>query len=838
MSDAFIRPLDSLRATDIPLAGGKGANLGELVRGGFRVPPGFVVTTSAYAAMAGRAGLGRLVEKAVGEGMSTGDSSGQLRAAVQGTGVPDDVREAVAHAYDDLGGGPVAVRSSATAEDLEGAAFAGQQDTFLNVVGLDAVLDALVGCWASLWTDRAVAYRERAGVDQAGVSIAVVVQRLVPAATAGVLFTADPVTGERGHVVVDAAAGLGEAVVSGMVTPEHWVLAAGGKVLEHLSGGGEAVVRPALPGGTVVEHPPSGAEDAPPLLMPAQLAELASLARSAEEYFGRPQDIEWAIAENVVWLVQSRPLTGLPPQPPHLNRIQRKFTGPLFLEMFQTRPYPLDVTGWLRPGIFEMLRRMTGSIGVVFPDESELLPQEDGVVVQLVPPLPRPTMRILTAPASVLARARRHDARHWTEDPRLDAFLAEIRRLNAIVLDDLVWSEVTGAAEDALAALAIVADLRVSYLPSAFLPQVPLRLSLMLLGRRNLGPALVAGAPTLTNAANKALEALARQATSDPELSRALVDEPPLSVLHRVRTEDRFTVFRAELEAFLAEYGHRETVSVAIASAPAWRDAPETVLGIVRTLLSKGPTEATDRTADALAEVCGHPFVRAITPLRRMLTDTVERARAGLAFREDTHFYATMVLPPLRRAFVDLGRRLTHGGVLDTPDDVWHLTYAELAAVTDEDGALPAWVRDTYRPLVQARKEERRRLEPFPLLDPQLLLEDRPATEGALVFGTAASRGRVSGPVRVIHGPNEFGQLAAGEILVCPYTNPSWTPLFQRAAAVVVDTGGPGSHAAIVAREYGIPAVMGTGRGTSVLSNGQHVLVDGSAGAVFRGETA
>ena len=806
MSEAYIRPLGTLGAVDIPLAGGKGANLGELVRAGFPVPAGFVVTTSAYAAMARRAGLDGLVEEAAGAGWSTIGSAGALRAAVKSAGLPGDVREAVARAYKELGGGPVAVRSSATAEDLEGAAFAGQQDTFLNVVGLDAVLDAVVGCWASLWTDRAVAYRDRAGADHVGVGMAVVVQRLVPAETAGVLFSANPVTGERGQVVVDAAAGLGEAVVSGAVTPEHWVLTPSGEVLEHIPGSGEAVVRPARSGGTVVDRAPSNAERSSPLLTSAQLAELASLARSAEEHFGRPQDIEWAVADNVVWLVQSRPLTGLSPQPPHLNRIQRDVTGPLFLEMFQTRPYPLDITGWLRPGILEMLRRMTGSIGVVFPDESKLLPQEDGVVVQLVPPLPRPTLRILAAPASILARARRYDARRWTEDSRLDAFLAEIQRLNAIVLDDRDWSQVTGAAEDALAALAIVTDLRVSYLPSAFLPQVPLRLSLTLLGRGNLAPALLAGYPTRTSAANKALEALARQAASDPDLTRALLDYPPLSVLERVRTEGRFTVFRAELEAFLAEYGHRETMSVAIASAPTWRDAPETVLGIVRTLLGADPTKEPDRTGDALTELCAYPLVRALTPLRRLLVNTVERARAGLAFREDTHFYATMVLPPLRRAFLDLGRRLTQADVLDTPDDVWHLTYAELTAVTDEDGLLPAWVRDTYRPVVEARKEQRRRLEPYPLLDPQLLFAHRPATEGALVSGTPASRGRASGPVRVIHGPDEFGHLAAGEILVCPYTNPSWTPLFQRAAAVVVDTGGPGSHAAIVAREYGIPA--------------------------------
>lgn len=836
MPEPIISPLASLGAADIPLAGGKGANLGELIRAGFPVPEGFVVTTAAYTMMADRAGLGMLLEQSRAEGMSPHASAARLREAVKAAGLPADARLAVAHSYDKLGGGPIAVRSSATAEDLAGAAFAGQQDTFLNVIGHNAVLDAVLDCWASLWTDRAVTYREHAGIDHAGVSIAVVVQRLVRAETAGVLFSANPVTGERNHAVVDAAAGLGEAVVSGLVTPEHWLLGPDGRVIEHVAGGRGTAVRAAASGGTVIEHSPDAGNTATPLLTPAQLGDLHQLARRAEKHFGKPQDIEWALADGRVWLVQSRPLTGLPPQPPRLNRFQRRVIGPLFLEMFQLRPYPLDVTGWLRLGIVEMLDRMTASVGIAFPDVSELLPEEDGVVVQLVPPVPRPTLRILTAPASLIARVRRYDVRRWTDDPRLAAFLAEIRRLENADLGALPWRGVVGAAKDALAALSLIADLRVSYLPGSFLPQVPLRLALMVLGRRNLGPLLVAGAPTRTSVANQALTALARQAAADPELSRALVNDPLPSVLERIRTEQRFTQFRSGFETFLAEFGHRETVSVAISSAPTWRDTPDTVLGIVRALMGAAPAAETDQTEQALAALRKHPLLRAIPPLRGALLDAVERSRAGLAFREDTHFYATMVLPPLRSALSELGRRLATAGVLDARDDIWHLTFDELAAITD-DGTLTGWVHDAYRPLVTARKEKRRSLEQFPLLDPQLLFADRHTTEGALVSGTPAGRGRVPGPVCVVRGPEEFGKLVTGDILVCPYTNPSWTPLFQRAAAVVVDTGGPGSHAAIVAREYGIPAIMGTGHGTTVLNDGQHVIVDGSAGAVFEGET-
>jgi phosphohistidine swiveling domain-containing protein len=186
----------------------------------------------------------------------------------------------------------------------------------------------------------------------------------------------------------------------------------------------------------------------------------------------------------------------------------------------------------------------------------------------------------------------------------------------------------------------------------------------------------------------------------------------------------------------------------------------------------------------------------------------------------------------MRRAYRELGRRLVAAGVIDDVRDVYHLRFEELEEITDDGGALPASVRQRYRPLVLARAARRRELEGIPLLDTALLFRNSRSAPGVLVSGTPASRGRAEGPVRIIRGPDEFGRLRSSDILVCPYTNPSWTPLFQRAAAVVVDMGGLGSHAAIVAREYGIPAVMGTGTGTGVLAEGQRVVVDGSAGTV------
>ncbi|HKQ42438.1 MAG TPA: PEP/pyruvate-binding domain-containing protein, partial [Pseudonocardia sp.] len=275
--------LDLADARDFAFAGGKAVNLAELLGAGFPVPDGFCVGSPAYAQAADTAGIAALLDAP--------DLPVRARDALLATPIPDGVAAAVTAAYLALGEAvPVAVRSSATAEDLPGASFAGQQDTYLNVVGVDAVLDAVRRCWASLWTDRAVAYRADAGIPHAGTQLAVVVQRMVDAQAAGVLFTADPISGRRTRSVLDAAPGLGDAVVSGAVDPDHWVV------------DGRAITSGPAAGGCLTDR---------------QVRELVELGRRVEAHFGAPQDIEWALdGERALWLTQSRAITTLYPVPP------------------------------------------------------------------------------------------------------------------------------------------------------------------------------------------------------------------------------------------------------------------------------------------------------------------------------------------------------------------------------------------------------------------------------------------------------------------------------------------------------------------------------------------
>ncbi|MBB6344499.1 PEP/pyruvate-binding domain-containing protein [Nonomuraea muscovyensis] len=811
----LVAPLPAFGRADLAEAGGKAANLGELARNGFPVPDGFVVTTAAY-------------ERAVAE---HGDPGHLARAPLR-----DELRAAVAAAYAALGGGPVAVRSSATAEDLPGAAFAGQQDTYLNVVGEEALADAVRRCWASLGNERAVAYRRRLGIADADVRIAVVVQRMVEAETAGVMFTADPVSGDRSRIVVDASTGLGEAVVSGLVTPDHYVLDTGGDTVSHTPGRREVVIRSAPGGGVIRESgrvatgaTPPAADSALPdggasadgrapadggALPGAVLRELARLGAEVAAHFGRPQDIEWACAGGRVWLLQARPMTALPPPPVgRLGPVRRRL-GSVLTEYVPVRPYPIDASTWLPYGPAGLMAQVVATFGIHGAFEG-FLREEDGVVYGLVPPRPRPSAGLLAAPFRIAARARRYDPARWTGDARFRRVMAGTRELAGRDLAAMPWPELVRMPRRVLDVVRPVAGLRSDYLPGAGVALLRLRVSLALLGAVPLFGELISGARTRTGDANRALEELAEEARRTGAL-----DADPLPAS-----------FAARLEAFLAEYGHRETASPLLVTPPTWADAPETVLGMIRMLAAGPPAGAQTGTAGALDRLLARPRLRRSPARRARMLRRVEAARAGVAFREDSHFFFTMPLPVLRRSLLELGRRLRDAGVLDEPEDVFHLRLEELEAVGDLATAGREHL-DRLRATALARAAKREELAGVRLIDPAAVFPPRPA-EGALVSGTPASGGRATGPVKVIRDPARFGDLAPGDVLVCPYTNPSWTPLFQRAAAVVVDTGGSASHAAIVAREYGIPAVMGTGGGTSVLADGLLVAVDGDTGHVF-----
>jgi pyruvate,water dikinase len=821
---ALVVDLTQLGVRDLDRGGGKAANLGELLRAGFPVPPGFVITTTAYDVVVSGNDLQQDIDNAMNFGTAA------VRAGFEQATIPAHMERAILEAYRRMGNGPVAVRSSATAEDLPEAAFAGQQETFLEVSGERALLDAVRRCWASLWSDRAVSYREQHGLARIPLKLAIIVQRMVAADVAGVMFTANPITGVRDETIVEASAGLGEALVGGLVTPDHFVLRNRRhrwQIVERQQGRREVEVRSRAGGGVAQV---AGAAVSGPVLPDAVLLQLARMGASIARHFARPQDIEWAWADGKLFILQSRPITALPQPPARPARFQpQRFAG----DYLQVRPYPLDMTTWVA-AVSNALPRML-PVGSLIPSFARMWIENDGVVERLgdVPPI-RPTPELLLAPARIIALARRFDPAHWREDPILAAVLSRIRELESRDLQALSWNELLATAREAMAMPLAIMELRRRYFPRGALALAAFWIILRILHLEDRFAPLLSGVDNRTLEANRALEALAAEIRGDPGLATLFATQDAAHLLSALRQETTHRAFRELFTAFLDTYGHRETGSPLLVSQPTWKDSPQTVLGILQGMARAEPTPQNAPSAwmTARDELLAHPALRWL-PLREIVSGLVTEARRVSALREDTHYAMTLPMPILRRTLLELGRRLAEVGILGSAEDVFHLRFDELENI----GGVwppPADIAEELHQAARRRADRRLELERAgtPLMDLPALSRPQPGGD-ILVAGTPGSPGVAEGPVRVVRAAAAFGSLRPGEVLVAPYTNPSWTPLFRRAAAVVVDTGAAMSHAAIVAREYGVPAVMGTGDGTHRLNDGQWVRVDGSRGQVF-----
>jgi rifampicin phosphotransferase len=844
----LVAPLTNFGRGDLAIAGGKGANLGELLRAGFEVPAGFVITTVAYDLLLSDGGFqGNLHDRVAslkpGDADSLVLSSREICVMIEHTPIPPVVVQGCIDSYHNLGGGAVAVRSSATAEDLPGAAFAGQQETFLNIIGETTLLDAVRACWASLWSERAVLYRARQGVDQVSVKLAVVVQRMVPSDVAGVMFTANPVSGARDEIVIDASRGLGEAVVSGLVTPDHFVLTKGNwRIKDQQIGRQEVIIRPKDGGGTQKVVPAAGGA-VTAALSSTVVRQLARLGQAIEQHYGAPQDIEWAWIEDSTkagkfLILQARPMTALPQ--PLKNRVSgpMRMVLPMLAEMWPERPYPLDMTtftGVLERSIGNFLVVM---IGKSAPDLDKALLEQHGVVVRFEPPAVHPSPGMFITPWLTFWRTRHFDPAKWELDPLLAEVRQQGRELNERDPALLSWAQNVEMIHDALNLIPRAMRLRERYIPPAILGLGSLWLMLKLTGNGDHLGTLLGGVETKTTETNRALQSLAAQIRSDPLLREQFSHHQAGELQSSLSRSEAGQAFLTRFEAFLAEYGHRETALTI--SQGAWKDQPQVVLEILKVQAAAAEQPPIPDSYQAWKRVRDELLSHSILgkwPLRGSFLNALAKGRAFFQIREDTHFYATLAQPPVRRAALELGKRMVNTGVIDQAEDILHLGLEEI------EGLGQAWpppleARDMIRALVDQRQARREALAGTPMVDPRLLaVEPPPGTnQDILLHGSPGSPGLASGPARIVKDTSEFGKLRPGDILVAPMTNPAWTPLFQIAAGVVVDAGGAASHAAIVAREYGVPAVMGTLNGTQQLTDDQWIQVDGSHGLVLKGE--
>jgi phosphohistidine swiveling domain-containing protein len=566
-------------------------------------------------------------------------------------------------------------------------------------------------------------------------------------------------------------------------------------------------------------------ERIPDMELPARaVARLTRIGLNVEQHFGSPQDIEWAWAGGSAFVLQTRPITALPEQPAELGRIQRVMTG-ILSEIVPIRPYPMDVTAWMVP-LLGLLGKVIRTTGMAPPPLDRMFVEEDGVVVRVELPRLRPTPHILGAPLHLALLARRYDPSRWMSDPLVGEMERRTRELRGRDISGSSWPELVALVKEGPAISANAMELRRRYLPRTLLALAGLFVTVSVLRRRRLMGSLLSGVDTQTTLTNRALEDMAATIRADDRLSETFAQHSPDELYAAV--EQSAPAFLADFEAFLDRYGHRDTTTPLLVTQPAWRDRPEVVLAMLKGFATEAPPPAgpppSERAEQALFS---HPLLR-MGALQAAVRTLLAQARWFQQVRDDTRFQAVLPLSAMRQAILEMGSRLVDAGVLDTAEDAFHLRLGEVQYIRTwpPSSAYCADLRET----ATRRKTKRAGLAGTPLVPAQQIS----AVGGnVLLRGAPGSAGVAEGPVRVVHSMDEFGELCSGNVLVAPYTNPAWTPLFRRAVAVVVDTGGVASHAAIVAREYGIPAVMATVDATTRLSNGQRVRVDGDRGLVL-----
>lgn len=901
---------DQIDADSLPLVGGKAANLGVLTRGGFPVPQGFCLTTSAYREVAGTAGLDEVLHAlTTADPASVPPLAGRARDLVLGAPVPAAVSAAIRIGYarigDDRGGDDhvgddsgdramaVAVRSSATAEDLPFASFAGQQDTFLNVVGPDAVEDAVRRCWASLWTDRAVAYRQANGIDHREVALAVVVQRMVDPGVAGVLFTANPVTGRRQEAVIDASPGLGEAVVSGAVNPDHFVVdTVTGEVRERRIGDKRVRIRALPAGGTERVEDKRIEETSRACLDDAQLVALAAIGNQVEEHYGEPQDIEWAIdRDGTLWLLQARPITTLYPVP------RRRHPAPgtrLFLcfTLAQGLTRPITPMGLAAFRLIGSSIATTAGFALADPLDGPSPYAEAGgrLFIDLTPAI-RSTVGRAIAPRvfDVMEARSAVVMRRLFDDPRFSVILRQkrpliehvarvaIRARAPITALQAVLSPAAALrhADRAQGRLRRVVRVPDDATPSQRLehvkrvlgrdlfPIVPTILPLPLVGfamlflaRKVIGDrathdewqSVLRGLPNnVTTEMDLAMWGVAIRISGDPESETLFTTEGLPDLVAGYRAGSLPAVAQTALAEFLNRHGDRAVAEIDV-GMPRWSEDPTHVIGVLTNYLrltgqDLAPDQqfagAAKRAREAVAGLIAK--ARAAGRVRGLIVRmALSRTRALAGLRELPKYFFVVAIAAMRRELLQVGEALTIAGSIAAPADIFFLDLAEAeAGLTGED--FRQRVHD--RRLVYERELLRRHIPRVLLSDgtePEAQRVEQPGGEqpageqgvaAGTLNGTPASAGVVSGPARVILDP-VGAHLEPGDILVAPSTDPGWTPLFLTAGGLVMEMGGANSHGAVVAREYGIPAVVGVPDATTRLLTGQRISVDGAAGTV------
>lgn len=880
MRTRYIYPL----TTDAPLSllGGKGHSLAQLARLGFPVPDGFHLATSAYKSFLASNNLTSritgLAKPWVVDSLLSFDTPAKLIASLfESATVPVEISDEILAGCENLATHGVAVRSSATAEDLPEHSFAGQQDTFLNVVDPEAILEAVKRCWISLWTARAMSYRHQVGIESNRIAMAIVVQKMIDPDVSGVLFTANPVNGDRTQCVVNASYGLGDAIVSGEITPDTFVIDYQTRAIKSRTiGDKQRTVVAERDGGTRSTATDERRRRVTSITQ-TDLAPMLKLSLAIQaEKGGIPQDIEWLIAQGKIWILQSRPITNLPPpplpdirwEPPEpsafLGRSQlvEHIPGPvspLFEDLHMKRSLQ-------RYWGMNLSRRGNHAFEDTQPPSSFVVQTTvNGYAYRQLGEPPRtghppflkressnPLQAHLRSFAAYIRR-RCMVLRMWLfwipewRHIALPKYLRTIERWNQLDTSTATVEELWRG----IKALSL-ADARYWYRGGVWNAFSLTRGTEFALdkfleehgdGRFSTG-LLLSGLPSPAFEANRSLWYIAETIRTKSSLFEDLVTIPPHQWVVQLGTRPQGIDVAAMLDEHIRTYGHR--IFTLDFVEPSEGEETEQLGRTLQSLVLRSdydPEEAQlnldSRRMEMLLEAR-----RTFRVMRRLKFEWLHwRARFYYPNREAAMSHLGRAWTVLRPFASELGRRFAERGTLTDPTDIYFLTADELGRAIRThlaDDVLPE-----YRALTQQRRqlrESRKRLDPpMHIGKPPFWLKDRIEAEererppADMLTGSAVSPGTVTAPASLILSTDEFKSMRANTILVCPTTTPAWTQLFPQAVGLVTDIGGMLAHGSIVAREYGIPAVLGTRDATNKISDGQVITVDGNKGSVHLG---
>jgi pyruvate,water dikinase len=865
--NAYVIGFQDIDKSALQVVGGKGANLGEIARlDGIRVPDGFCVTTDAFKrvmvetpAISGL--LDELSRLGVGDRARIGELSAEIRRVIEGIAMPADIRRAIAHALSTLGHDQAyAVRSSATAEDLPTASFAGQQDTYLNVIGEAAILQHVSRCWASLFTERAVTYRIQHGFDHRQVQLAVVIQRMVFPQASGILFTADPVTGNRKVSSIDAGFGLGEALVAGLVTPDVYKVRDGQVVEKQVSA--KKLASCALAGGGTTDRAIAPERQHQPVLTDEQIVELARLGRRIEGHFRHPQDIEWCLVDGAFYIVQSRPITTLFPVPDAPDDARRVYVSVGHGQMMTAAMKPL---GW---SVFQMTagRPMYQAGGRLFIDIAPDLasPDKRWVVVNVLgksDPLIKDALMTLLERGDFIEPVSAEPAEPGPDaqgsamanyqtvldnDPSIvsgqiarmsasiDALRQDIRTHSGPALFDFIQAHLPEARKDNLDPHyfgAIVTGMNAAAWINDHM--------LEWLGEKNVADRLSQSAPNnVTSEMGLALLDVADAIRPYPAVIEYLNHVEDDGFLDALPHLEGGKEARDAIQAYLAKYGMRCAGEIDITRAR-WSEKPTTLVPLIlRNLKNFEPGAGRRKFDEGLQDAM--TLEQALLDRLKQLPEGAQKAeetkekislmRNFIGFREFPKYAIVNRYFIYKQALLNEAERLVQANVLRDEEDIYYLTFEELREVVR--------THQLDDRLIRERKEAHALNER--LTPPRVITSDGEVVAGRYkrdnlpaeaIVGMPVSSGVIEGRARVVLEP-EDADLEDGDILVTAFTDPSWTPLFVAIKGLVTEAGGLMSHGAVIAREYGIPAITGLENATKLIQDGQRIRLNGTDGYV------